>query len=774
MNKQTKEQEESRKKEEEQIKKIQSAKTGEPITLSGYGVVDRNGKDTGKRFARKEDAEEYLKQINKKLEYWEIIEDGINHIGEQTKISDIEKAFEGKTKVVNDFGNPEVLATNHAYLGQEHLALSFENDKFYGLIDFDLMPDQNSLKPEEQIKRLVNFKTQVFARSNLYELLPLNEEIYLTLKEQYGLPNDFSHFDEEKKNELEEASKLLRKSLESFGVHSEWIAHWYIEKGGIYYLISFYYFEGKKEVPSYLSFAITEMFKFEKEEKKEQEQRPREDEQIEKIQSAKTGKPITLSGYTVLDRNGKDTGKRFIRKEDAEEYMRKQNQKGFIQIPILIAIIAGVLVFGGSGYFGVKQYQNYKTEKARQENIVQNNQATSTKELSEVEKLRQEIDDLKKQQTSLAPVQSSAPKPNVTTVPAKRVALYNSEIIKQVKPATVFIETTKGAGSGMIIDVNGYILTNAHVVWDVSVAKIKLSDGRSLSAEVIGRDEIIDLAILKIVGNDFPKVTMGDSDSVAQGEDVFTLGYPFGLEGDVSFKEGTISRRISDGDATYLETSAEIHPGNSGGPLVNKYGEVIGVNTASYGQSIKGVTVGETIKLAIPINIAKGLIPELKSGRKIVIDHNYKSSTGVSGSIGGTTPEVEIELCRVKSEQEANTLRDETAKVLKESQPGILALANASNNEETEKAALQYNYISQSDVVRSVDILQKLINDGVISERGLETAKSAAEAAGAQYWAYIRSLHDWGVKELSGMLARTESIIEKHRSEVYQDCLNSL
>ncbi len=106
-----------------------------------------------------------------------------------------------------------------------------------------------------------------------------------------------------------------------------------------------------------------------------------------------------------------------------------------------------------------------------------------------------------------------------------------------------------------------------------------------------------------------------------QGDDVFTLGYPFGLEGDVSFKEGTISRRISSNDTTYLETSAEIHPGNSGGPLVNKYGEVIGINTASYGQTIEGVIIGEAIKFAIPINIAKDIIPELKDGREIIIDH---------------------------------------------------------------------------------------------------------------------------------------------------------
>ena len=329
-----------------------------------------------------------------------------------------------------------------------------------------------------------------------------------------------------------------------------------------------------------------------------------------------------------------------------------KNQRGFIQIPILIAIIVGVLVVGGAGYVGVKQYQSHQLKNPQNEVAKENNQSTSTPELSEIERLRQEVEQLKNQQSSS---QSSAPKQEVVNpAPAKRVALSNADIIKKVKPATVYIETTKGAGSGMIIDANGYILTNAHVVWDVSAAKIKLSDGRSLSAEVIGRDEIVDLAILKIVGTSFSKVTLGNSDNVVQGDNVFTLGFPFGLEGDVSFKEGTISRRISDGDATYLETSAEIHPGNSGGPLVNKYGEVVGVNTASYGQSIKGVNIGETIKLAIPVNVAKNLIPELKAGRKIVIDHTqYKSESSGGGSDAATDFAIKAQCSQLGQQKKA-------------------------------------------------------------------------------------------------------------------------
>ena len=207
-----------------------------------------------------------------------------------------------------------------------------------------------------------------------------------------------------------------------------------------------------------------------------------------------------------------------------------------------------------------------------------------------------------------------------------RTSLTNSEIISMIKPATVYIETDGGTGSGMIFDSSGYIMTNAHVVSDTNTAKIKTADGQLYSATVTGRDEIIDIAILKISGKNFPIVTFGDSDTLKQGDDVFTLGYPFGLEGDVSFKEGTISRRITEGDITYLETSAQIHPGNSGGPLANVFGEVVGINSAGFGDLIEGIFIGETIKFALPINHVKGLLTDLKDGREILIEKEQEET----------------------------------------------------------------------------------------------------------------------------------------------------
>lgn len=214
--------------------------------------------------------------------------------------------------------------------------------------------------------------------------------------------------------------------------------------------------------------------------------------------------------------------------------------------------------------------------------------------------------------------ETKIPVPIYTAEP--KIKLTNTEIIKKIKLAVVYIETSSGSGSGVVIEENGFILTNAHVVQDVDSVKVKLGDARSFVGSVVGRDENIDLALLKISAGELPTVEFGNSDEnfLRQGDEVFALGYPFGLEGDVSFKEGTISRRQTFGGVTYLETSAETYPGNSGGPLVNRFGEVIGINTLGVGIGVEGILLGESIKLAIPINTVESYVPELKAGRNII------------------------------------------------------------------------------------------------------------------------------------------------------------
>ncbi len=224
---------------------------------------------------------------------------------------------------------------------------------------------------------------------------------------------------------------------------------------------------------------------------------------------------------------------------------------------------------------------------------------------------------------------TSTPKQNVpqkstgqkkTSSPSAQqvIRLTNAEIIRKVKPSVVYIETGNKIGSGFIIDSSGIILTNAHVVQGKNSATVTLSDGSMHNGTVLGRNEDIDLALIKIDANNLTAVELGDSDQVAQGDPVYAFGYPFGIGGDVSFTAGTLSRRVVNNGATYLETSVEIHPGNSGGPLVGAIGKVVGINTETLGLSINGVAVGETIKLAIPVNTAKAYIPQLKTGQNIV------------------------------------------------------------------------------------------------------------------------------------------------------------
>lgn len=168
--------------------------------------------------------------------------------------------------------------------------------------------------------------------------------------------------------------------------------------------------------------------------------------------------------------------------------------------------------------------------------------------------------------------------------------------------------TQRSLGSGFIISDDGYILTNFHVVSGADEIKVKLSDKRELKAELKGSDEKLDLALLKIEGNDhFVIATLGDSDSLEIGEWVLAIGNPFGLQQTVT--AGIISakgRVIGSGPYDdFIQTDASINPGNSGGPLFNAKGEVIGINTAI-------VAGGTGIGFAIPVNMAKNIMVQLK------------------------------------------------------------------------------------------------------------------------------------------------------------------
>ncbi len=173
-----------------------------------------------------------------------------------------------------------------------------------------------------------------------------------------------------------------------------------------------------------------------------------------------------------------------------------------------------------------------------------------------------------------------------------------------------FPDIRKGQGSGFFISADGYIVTNNHVVDGADMITVKQSDGTELSAELVGTDAKTDLALLKVEGTGFAHVAFGDSDKAEVGQWVVTVGAPFGLGG--SATAGIVSARGRDIGAgpydDFLQIDAPINSGNSGGPVFNLAGEVIGVNAAIV--SPNGGNVG--IGLAIPANMAADVIADLK------------------------------------------------------------------------------------------------------------------------------------------------------------------
>ena len=183
-------------------------------------------------------------------------------------------------------------------------------------------------------------------------------------------------------------------------------------------------------------------------------------------------------------------------------------------------------------------------------------------------------------------------------------------------------ERERGQGSGVVIDSDGLVLTNAHVVERVDTVSVTLADGQQLDGQVVGTDSVTDLALVRLEGRDLPpKAPLGDSEIMQVGDWAIALGTPFGLERTVtlgivsSLHRNINSLGFADKRLDLVQTDAAINPGNSGGPLVNSEGEVIGINTLV--RSGPGAGLG----FAIPINLARRVADQLEQQGEVV--HPY-------------------------------------------------------------------------------------------------------------------------------------------------------
>jgi serine protease Do len=175
-------------------------------------------------------------------------------------------------------------------------------------------------------------------------------------------------------------------------------------------------------------------------------------------------------------------------------------------------------------------------------------------------------------------------------------------------------EQSSGVGSGFILSSDGFVMTNAHVIDDADSIYVTLTDKREFKAKLIGVDDRTDVAVVKINATNLPTVTIGDSNKVRVGEWVVAIGSPFGLENTVT--AGIVSAKGRDtGDyLPFIQTDVAVNPGNSGGPLINMQGEVIGINSQIYSRT--GGFMG--ISFAIPIDEAMRVADQLKSSGKVV------------------------------------------------------------------------------------------------------------------------------------------------------------
>lgn len=297
------------------------------------------------------------------------------------------------------------------------------------------------------------------------------------------------------------------------------------------------------------------------------------------------------------------------------------------------------------------------------------------------------------------------------TLPGNPNSGFIATVVERTGPAVVRIDSARtprnqfaqpgrevrGTGSGFIIEANGLVLTNAHVVNQADTVTVTLKDGRNFTGRVLGQDTLTDVAVVKIQASGLPVVNVGNSEQLRPGEWAITIGNPLGLDNTVT--AGIISGTgrssadvgVPDKRINFIQTDAAINPGNSGGPLLNQQGQVIGMNTAIIGGA-------QGLGFAIPINRAQEIADQLIADGQV--DHPY---LGVQ--MATLTPTIR-----------ENLNQDPNSGVRVQTDQGVVIVGIARNSPAA-RAGLQVgDVIQQIDgrAVRTADEVQQAVDDSAI------------------------------------------------------------
>jgi S1-C subfamily serine protease len=316
--------------------------------------------------------------------------------------------------------------------------------------------------------------------------------------------------------------------------------------------------------------------------------------------------------------------------------------------------------------------------------------------------------------TQLLPTQASLRQPLVaqqpltrpsTTLPENFSSNFIASAVERTGPAVVRIEASRtvsnrvreGSGSGFVIQADGVILTNAHVVEGADSVKVTLKDGRDFTGQVLGRDSLTDVAVVKIQANNLPVVAVGNSEQLKPGEWAIAIGNPLGLDNTVT--AGIISATgrsssaigVPDKRIGFIQTDAAINPGNSGGPLLNQQGQVIGMNTAIIGGA-------QGLGFAIPINRAQQIAEQLIT--KGQVDHAYLG----------------VQMATLTPTLKENLARESRGSIQVQADQGVIIVGIAKNSP-ADQAGLQPGDVIQqvgSNAVRTADQIQEAVDNSTI------------------------------------------------------------